>query len=138
MARELVSDTLTEERVTAFAKKQATHSAGVLAQQLPSLQQMADHWLRQYRAGRFEVKVDTSDLAPRVAELRGIARTLTLGLVVVGVLIASAIAANAPRTVGFPVLRGVALVVFVVALGVAAVLLVTLGWDAVRSRRRPR
>lgn len=138
MARELVSGTITQDRVASFAKKQATHSAGVLAQQLPSLQQVTDRWLRQYRAGRFEVKVDTSDLEPRVEQLRGIARTLTLGLVVVGILIASAIAANAPRTVGFPVLRAAALIVFVVALGAAAILLVTLGWAAVRERHRPK
>jgi ubiquinone biosynthesis protein len=135
MARELVADTVTEDRVTAFAKKQATHAAGAVAQQLPSLQEVTDRWVRQYRAGRFEVKVDTSDLAPRVAELRGIARTLILGLVVVGVLIASAIAANAPPAVGFPALRSTALIVFVIALGAAAVLLVTLGWQALRGHR---
>ena len=119
MTRELASQTVTEERVTAFAKQQATHAAGAVAQQLPSLQEATGMWLRQYRAGRFQVTIDTSDLEPRIAELRGIARTLTLGLVVVGVLIASAIAANAPPSAGFPALRSAALIICVVALGAA-------------------
>lgn len=137
MTRELVSQAMTEERVTSFAKKQATYAAGAVAQQLPSLEEATGMWLRQYRAGRFQVTVDTSDLAPRVAELRGIARTLTLGLVVVGVLIASAIAANAPPSAGFPALRSAALIVCIVALGVATVLILTLGWHTLRRARSP-
>jgi ubiquinone biosynthesis protein len=137
MTRELASQTVTEERVTAFAKKQATYAAGAVAQQLPSLQEATGMWLRQYRAGRFQVTVDTSDLEPRIAQLRGITHTLTLGLVVVGVLIASAIATNAPPSAGLPALRSAALIICVVALGVAAVLILTLGWQTLRRARSP-
>ena len=74
MTRELAADNLTEERIAAFAKKQATYAAREAVQQLPSLQDAANRWLHQYRQGRFEVKLDTSDLKPRIDELRTIAR----------------------------------------------------------------
>ncbi|HET8978709.1 MAG TPA: AarF/UbiB family protein [Solirubrobacteraceae bacterium] len=121
MTQDLASGTLTEERVTAFAKKQATYAAREALQQLPSLQEATNMWLRQARKGRFEVKLDTSDLERRMDELRGIARTVTLGIVVVGILIASAIAANAPRTGTFRWVHGVGLVVYVVAIVLAVV-----------------
>jgi ubiquinone biosynthesis protein len=144
MTRELVAQTLTEERLTDFAKRQVTYAAGEAMQHLPSLQEATNMWLSQYRRGRFEVKLDTSDLEPRLQDLRDIARAMTLGVVVVGVLIASAIAANAPRTGAFQALRDAALVVCVFSLGVAAVLILVLAWRAIRresdrgSGRRPR
>ena len=121
MTQDLASETLNEERVTAFAKKQATYAAREALQQLPSLQEATNMWLRQARKGQFEVKVDTSDLERRMDELRGIARTVTLGIVVVGILIASAIAANAPQTGTFRWVRGIGLVVYVVAIVLALV-----------------
>ena len=135
MTEELAADTLTEERVTAFAKKQATYAAREALQQLPSLQEATDMWLRQARKGRFEVKIDTSDLEPRMDELRGIARTVTLGIIVVGILIASAIAANAPHAGTFGWVRNIGLVVYAVAISLATVFAVDLFR---RSRRRRR
>jgi ubiquinone biosynthesis protein len=134
MTRQLVEETLTEERVKDFAKRQVTYVAGEAMQHLPTLQEATNMWLNQYRRGRFEVKVDTSDLAPRLQELRDMTRTLMLGLLVVGVLIASAIAANAPQTGAFHTLHDVALVVTVVALGVASVLILIFGWRVIRGQ----
>jgi hypothetical protein len=91
-------------------------------------------WLRQFRRGRFEVKIDTSDLEPRMQELRDIARAMTLGVIVVGVLIASAIVANIPRAEVNHTLRNAALVVCAVALVVAAISIVVLAWGAIRQR----
>ena len=138
MTRELAADSLTEERVSAFAKKQGLYAAREALQQLPTLQEATNMWLRQYRAGRFEVKVDTSDLEPRIEQLRGIATTMTLGLVVVGVLIASAVAANAPQTGTFHWLRDAALAVCVVALCLATILILVLVSRAIRPRRDAR
>ena len=134
MTRELAADNLTEERIATFAKKQATYAAREAVQQLPSLQDAANRWLHQYRQGRFEVKLDTSDLKPRIDELRTIARGLTLGLLVVGVLVASAIAANAPNTGPFHSLRDVALTAYASALVLGAVLVVVLLWRAIRRQ----
>jgi ubiquinone biosynthesis protein len=136
MVRELAADSLTEERVTAFAKKEVAYAAREAVQQLPSLQEATNMWLRQARAGRFQVKLDTSDLEPRMQELRGIANTMTLGLVIVGVLIASAIAANAPHTGTFQWVRDAGLVVYAVALLLAAALCVKMLRRSRRDRRR--
>ena len=119
-ARELAEEHLTEERITDFAKKQAMYAAREAAGQLPSLQEAAQMWLGQYRKGRFEVHVDTSDLEPKLESLSRMTRTLTLGLVVVGLLIASAIAANAPDTGNLTWLADVAKIGYTVALVLAA------------------
>ncbi|MCU0258751.1 MAG: AarF/UbiB family protein [Solirubrobacteraceae bacterium] len=137
MARELAQEHLTEERITGFAKQQAMYAAREAAQQLPSLQEATNLWLNQYRKGRFEVHVDTSDLEPRIESLARMTRTATLGLVVVGVLIASAIAANAPETGTFDDLREVAKIGYAVALALAGILVVVLAWQALRRERRP-
>jgi ubiquinone biosynthesis protein len=134
MTRELATDALTEERVVGFAKKQASYAAREALQQIPSLEQALDMWLRQARAGRFEVKIDTSDLEPRLLELRGIARMLTLGVVLVGVLIASSIAANAPHHgSNFDWIRDAGLIAYATAL----VLATALGVSLLRPSRRP-
>ena len=134
MTRELAGDAVTEQRVAEFAKKQATYVAREALQQLPSLQEATNMWLRQARAGRFEVKIDTSDLAPRMDELRAMAQTVTLGLIVIGLAIASAIAATAPHTGTFKWVRDVALIVYLVALvlGIGFVAALLRG----RARRR--
>ena len=135
MTRDLVWDGVTEERVSDFAKKQATYAAREALQQLPSVEEATNMWLRQVRKGRFEVKVDTSDLAPRMDELRGMVRTITLGFLVVGLVIASAIAATAPHVGTFKWVRDVGLVVYLVALGLAAAFIVDFVRRAARSRQ---
>ncbi len=135
MTRDLVWDSVTEERVSDFAKKQATYAAREALQQLPSVEEATNMWLRQLRKGRFEVKIDTSDLAPRIDELRAIARTVTVGLLLVGLAIASAITATAPHTGTFKWVRDVGLVVYLGALVLAAAYILDLIRRA-RSRRR--
>ncbi len=135
MTRDLVLDGVTEERVSDFAKKQATYAAREALQQLPSLQEATSMWLRQARKGRFEVKIDTSDVAPRMDEVRAMVRTTTLGFIVVGLAIASAIAATAPHNVTFRWVRDVGLVVYLVALVLAAAFIVDLIRRAGRRRR---
>jgi hypothetical protein len=95
--------------------------AGEAMQQILTLQDATNMWLRQFRRGRFEVKIDTSVLEPRMRELRDIARAMTLGVIVVGVLIASAIVANIARAQVNHSLGNAALVVCAVALVVAAI-----------------
>jgi ubiquinone biosynthesis protein len=132
MIQELAQTSLSEKQVVAFAKKQATYAASEAIRQLPSLQEATNSWLRQARKGRFEVKVDTSDLEPRIRELGKMANTIVLATLVIGVLIASAVGANAPHTGTFRWIRDVAAVVFIVALALILVFLV----DLIRRMRR--
>jgi ubiquinone biosynthesis protein len=137
MARDLAQEHLTEGRIADFARQQAMYAAREAAQQLPSLQEATNRWLGQYRKGRFEVRVDTSDLEPNLDALARMTRTLTLGLVVVGFLIASAIAANAPDTGRFRSLRDVAMVGYAVALVIAGILILVLAWEALHREHPP-
>ena len=138
MTRELVGGSLTEERVAQFGKQQAAYAAREALQQLPSVQEAMNIWLRQVRKGRFELKIDTSDLAPRMDELRGMVRTITLGLLVVGLVLASAIVSSAAHTGTFKWVRDVGAVVYVVALLLALVFTVDLIRRSARRRREAR
>ena len=136
MTRTLASATLTEDRIKDFARKQALYAGREAVQSLPSLQEATGLWLRQYRKGRLEVAVDTSDLAPHIDALRAMTRTLVIGLLTVGVLIASAIAASTPDTAGFRTLRHVADVGYAVSLALAIILVLLLLQQARPRRRR--
>ena len=139
MTRELVGGSLTEERVAQFGKQQAAYAAREALQQLPSVQEAMNIWLRQVRKGRFELKIDTSDpRAERMDELRGMVRTITLGLLVVGLVLASAIVTSAPHTGTFQWVRDVGAVVYVVALLLALVFTVDLIRRSARRRREAR
>jgi len=135
ITRTLASESLTEENITDFARKQALLTGHEALQSLPSLQEASGSWLRQYKKGRFEVTVDTSSLEPHIDALRGITRTLVIGLLTVGILIASAIAANVPEKSSIHWLRNVAGIGYAVSLVLAVLLVVTL-LRQMRPRRR--
>ena len=63
---------------------------------LPSLPDATIKWIEQYQRGRFSVEIDTGDLAQRLEELsnsitNGL-RNLSIGLILAGMPISSAIA----------------------------------------------
>jgi ubiquinone biosynthesis protein len=135
ITKTLAAQSLTQERIADFARKQALHSGREALQNLPSLQEATGMWLRQYKKGRFEVTVDTSRLEPHVEALRGITQTLVVGLLTVGILISSAIAGSVPENSGIHGLRSVADVGYAVSLVLAVILVVSL---LLRSRPRRR
>ena len=136
ITQNLAAESITQERIADFARKQALHAGREALQNLPSLQEATGMWLKQYRKGRFEVTVDTSKLEPHIEALRSITQTLVVGLLVVGILIASAIAANVPEATAVHGLRKVADVGYIVALVLAVVLVITLLGRARPGRRR--
>ena len=135
ITKTLAAQSLTQERIADFARKQALHSGREALQNLPSLQEATGMWLRQYKKGRFEVTVDTSRLEPHVEALRGITQTLVVGLLTVGILISSAIAGSVPENSGIHGLRSVADIGYAVSLVLAVILVVSL---LLRSRPRRR
>ncbi len=136
ITQNLAAESITQDRIADFARKQALHAGREALQNLPSLQEATGMWLKQYRKGRFEVTVDTSKLEPHVEALRSITQTLVVGLLVVGILISSAIAANVPEATAVHGLRKVADVGYIVALVLAAILVVTLLARARPGQRR--
>lgn len=95
---ELTKEIVLQEATADNIKQALTRHGALLlqdaARQLPSLQDAALRWFNMYRRGRFEVYVDTSDLSIQVKSLRRIAQQVIVGIVLVGIIIGSAIAAS--------------------------------------------
>jgi ubiquinone biosynthesis protein len=134
MTEELVAKSLTRDAVVGFARRQALSAAREAAQHSPSVQEVAGIWLKQLRRGRFEVRVDASDLEPRIDQVHDIARLAVVALIVVGIVIASAIAATAGPMGSLDGLRRAALVTYAAATVVGASMICVLGWRLLRRR----
>jgi ubiquinone biosynthesis protein len=134
MTEELVRKTVTRSAVADYARRQAVSAAREAAQNSPSLQEIAGLWLRQFRAGKFELKIDASDLDARIDRVNDVTRLVTIALIVVGVVIASAIAATAGPTGSLDKLRDAALVTYAAATVVATCMVAVLGWRLLRRR----
>ena len=136
ITRTLATESLTQERIAEFARKQAMQAGREALQNVPSLQEATGMWLKQYKKGRFEVTVDTSKLEPHMEALRGITQTLVVGLLTVGILISSAIAGSVPESTGVKGMHTVADIGYAASLVLAVVLVVTLLARARPGRKR--
>ena len=92
MVKELAVEAVTTERIVDEATKQASMAAREVLKRLPTIQEATVKWLDQYSKGRFEVTIDTSELAEEVDKLGSIGRQIVIGIILVGMLIGSAIA----------------------------------------------
>jgi hypothetical protein len=59
---------------------------------LPSLESATLKWLDNYERGRLDVHVDTSDLSQQLGVFSSVVRQLTVGMIMVGLVIGTAIA----------------------------------------------
>ena len=107
---------------------------------MPSLSEGALKWLDYLEKGQVSVKLDTSDLDVQMRQLSGIARLVTVAIVVVGLTIGSAIAAGVATEEGSALasLADTALVLYAFSSIAAAVLIVTLLYRLVRPEGRRR
>ncbi len=94
MIKEMAIEQVTADRIVEVAGKQLSMSAREVFKRLPSLQEATTKWLDQYQKGRFEVYVDTSDLAKEVDKISGFGRQIVIAIMLVGMIIGSAIAAS--------------------------------------------
>jgi ubiquinone biosynthesis protein len=138
MSRELVEQAVTKDAVAGFARKQASIALRQAAQNLPSLQDVGQMWLRQLGAGKFQVAIDTSDLDPQIERVEDSVRIVTVALMLVGLLIASAIAATAGVSGSLEPLRRFALVTYAVSAVVAAIVVLAMGRRLLRRGRGGR
>jgi len=134
MTEELLRESVTRDAVVGYARREAMSLAREAAQNAPSLQEAAGAWLRQLRRGGFEVRIDASDLDPRIDRMGDIAKLIAVVLAVSGVVIASAIAATAGPMGSLDTLRDAALVTYTAATVVATVVIVVLAWQLIRRR----
>ena len=83
---------LEPDRVAKTLSSTAVRMTKELARRTPSLEAAAFKWLDLFNQGKLTVEVDTSDLSKALDNVGGLGRQATIGLIVVGQLIGTAIA----------------------------------------------
>ena len=136
-----VPEALTGDVVKDAAVRQASYVVREAIEQFPSIQDGALKWLTNIKKGGFKVELDTSDLDRHVLALRGIAMMITLGILVVGLVIGSAIAAGVGGLEGSALepVTDIAASIFALSAVVGGIAVIVLSWRLWRlSRPRGR
>ncbi|NKQ36475.1 MAG: hypothetical protein HF973_12760 [Chloroflexi bacterium] len=135
--QELAVEQITPENVTNAVKKQAAFTLRELMREMPDLQTATLSWMKQYKKGRFEVFIDTSDLSNEVDQLNSIARQVIVGILLVGMLIGSAIVAGFAASLGdgAGVIPQLAYYGYLLAMGLAIIMIVYLLWKLMFGRK---
>jgi ubiquinone biosynthesis protein len=136
-AKELLPDVVTSDAVKSVAMKQGSYVLREAAQQMPSFQEGILKWMANLKRGGLKVELDTSGLNVQVDRLRGIATLVTIGIILVGLVIGSAIAASVGTAIDSPLgsLQDFALVVFAGSSIAASLMVIYLGWRLARRDR---
>ena len=136
-----VPDALTSEAVKDAVVRQASFAVREAMEQMPSLQDGILKWLTNLKKGGFKVELDTTDLDRHVLALRGIAMMLTLGILIVGLTVGSALAAGIGGLEGSALepVTDLAATIFAISAIVGGIAVFALAWRLFRishPRRR--
>jgi ubiquinone biosynthesis protein len=137
LTKELLLQEATADNIKNVLTRQASLLAQDAARQLPSLHEATLRWLGMYRRGRFELHVDTSDIAKELQTFRRIAHQIIIGIILVGMIVGSAIAASFSAVAGDlgSTLAQLALAVFFISIFIAGVFILVLGYRLLRPRQ---
>ncbi len=91
-AKTLLAAEVTTERIIEMVQTQVKRAGREFIRRMPEMEAATFSWLTQYQKGKFVVTVDTSDLTKGVDRFSDTVNRLTLGIILVGMLIGSAIA----------------------------------------------
>ena len=139
IVEELVTQSVTSGSIEGAFKRQLAFAGREIAARLPSMQDAAGKWLDQLKGGQFTIKLDTSDLSTQVRQARSVARLVTLGVVLSGMIIGSGIAATIGEAQGtFSFVTEFARVFFVGGTLLAGILVVLTVFRLSRERRSAR
>ncbi|GMQ93049.1 MAG: hypothetical protein BMS9Abin12_0526 [Acidimicrobiia bacterium] len=138
--KQQVPDALTTDVIKDAVVRQASFAVREAVEQLPSLQEGVFKWLTNLKEGGFKVELGTSDLDRHVRALRGIATMFTLGLLIAGLLIGSALAAGIGGLEGSPLepVTDLAATIFAMSAVVGAIAVLVLSWRLFRLKRPRR
>jgi ubiquinone biosynthesis protein len=139
MVKEQALEAVTAERITEEATKQASMAAREIFRRLPTIQEATVKWLDQYQKGRFEVNIDTTDLAKEVDKLGSIGRQIVIGIILVGMLVGSAIATSVLAYTGsdsefWDFIFRIAYFGYIFAMVIAILIVSKLVWNWIRGR----
>jgi ubiquinone biosynthesis protein len=136
-AQVVLKNEITLEKISDMAKKEATNFVREAVKRLPELQGATIKWLDNYQKGRFEVFVDTSDLAHSVDKFNISAERLMVGMILAGMLIGGAIALVAPSETEIGAyLKLAVLLIFVFAALIGLWLVFRILWRTFGEERR--
>jgi ubiquinone biosynthesis protein len=132
-----VPEALTTDVVKDAVVRQASFAVREAVEQLPSLQEGALKWLTNLKKGGFTVELDTTDLDRHVSALRGIAMMFTLGILIAGLLIGSALAAGIGGLEGSALepVTDVAAATFAVSAAIGMIAVLVMLWRLFRIAR---
>jgi ubiquinone biosynthesis protein len=142
-AKDQIPDALTSDVIKDVMVRQATFAAREAIEQLPSIQEGLIKWLTNVKRGGFTVELDTSSLDRQMVAFRGIAMMITIGLLLAGLVIGSALAAGVGGLEGSALepVTGFAAFVFAGSALVGSIAVVVLAWRLYRlskpKRRNP-
>ena len=125
-ARAALLESFTPEKIQKQIQGSAVRIGKELARKVPSLEGAALSWIDQFNKGKFVVEVDTKGLERSIASVSAIGRQGTVGVIVVGQLIGTAIVMAIllqPSLTQFQGLAYVAMIAFAVTLVVSFVVL---------------
>jgi ubiquinone biosynthesis protein len=91
-AQAALLESLEPDRVAKQVQRTAVRVGKELAQRAPSMEAAALKWLDLFNKGKIVVEVDTSQLSDAIERVGGLGRQATIGLIVVGQLIGTALA----------------------------------------------
>jgi hypothetical protein len=139
MVKEQALEAVTADRIAEEATKQASMAAREIFKRLPTIQEATVSWLDQYQKGRFEVTVDTSELAKEVDKIGGIGRQVVIGILLVGMLIGSAIATSVlaftgPENAFWELIFRLAYFGYVFATVIAVIIVIKLVWNWIKGK----
>ena len=139
MVKEMALEEITADRIVGEATKQATMAAREVFKRLPSMQQATVKWLDQYQKGRFEITIDTSELADEVDKLGGIGRQAVIGILLTGMIIGSAIATSVIAFAGdqsefWDFIFRLAYFGYIFAMAMAILIVIRLVWRWIRGK----
>jgi len=131
---------VTADRIIEEAKKQIMSGAREVFTNLPDLSLASVKWLNQYKKGRFEVTVDTSELAKEVDKVGKIGRQLVIAVLLVGMLVGTSIATGAIALSSqqgefWDAMYRIVLIGFLFAMSVSILIILRLIWRWVRGYR---
>jgi ubiquinone biosynthesis protein len=139
--KEQVPDAITSDVIKDAVVRQASFAVREAMEQMPSLQDGVLKWLTNLKKGGFKLELDTSDLDRHVVALRGIAMMLTLGILIIGLIVGSALAAGIGGLEGSALapVTDLAATIFAISAVVGVIAVMALSWQLFRishPRRR--
>ncbi len=140
MMKELAVQEVTPERVQKVVTDQIMIALRQVLKEIPDLSTATASWLNQYKKGKFEVYLDFSGLNTSVKRIDNLGRLGVIGIMLVGMIIGSAIAASAiglakPEGDYWDFLLKFAYFGYILSMGIGSLMTIILFWRWVKRQK---